>query len=94
MSAIILWHVHLRMAEKSLENMQPPKDSKASSSSEPATLVLDSLPFGTDDGQTQPLHSEEMDQLATEFKALNRGASKVFVPEAPTVTWFQPLSQS
>lgn len=85
-SSIPLGYVQLRMAEKSLENEFNPKTSKASSSSDPATLVLDSLPYGTDDGQTQPLHSEEMDHLAKEFGALNRGASKVFVPEAPTVT--------
>lgn len=77
------------MVEKSLENESQPKSSTASYSSEPATLVLDSLPYGTDDGQTQPLHSEEMDQLAKEFGMMNKGASKVFVPEAPTVTWFQ-----
>lgn len=74
------------MAEQSLEKKSQPKASTASSSAEPATLVLDSLPYGTDDGQTQPLHSAEMDQLAKEFRTLNRGASKVFVPEAPTVT--------
>lgn len=95
MSLITFIIGHLRMAEKSLENVSQTKDSKASSSEpEPATLVLDSLPYGNDDGQTQPLHSEEMDQLAKDFKTLSRGVSKVFVPEAPTVTWFHSLSQS
>ena len=61
------------------------KGSSASSSNTPA-LVMDSLPFGADEGETLPLHAKEMDLLANEFQNMTTDSDKGLVPEVPTVT--------
>lgn len=47
-----------------------------------ATLVLDSLPFGADNTETQVLHHMEVDHLAKEFAEMG----DVPIPDAPTAT--------
>lgn len=64
-----------------------PTSSTASSSSSTPSLVLDSLPLGTDEGETQVMHSSEMEMIATELKHMS--PKTTFVPEAPVVTCFQ-----
>lgn len=65
-----------------------PKRSGSSSSSlgspTPPVLVMDSLPLGTDDGETQPVQSAELEMLAEQFHKMT--PKTTFVPEAPTAT--------
>lgn len=64
------------------------KASGSSSSSATPTLVLDSLPFGSDDRDTLEMPSTEMDLLAQNLKDMPIGDKTTFVPDAPTVPCF------
>ena len=75
----------LLQLRKAMDGATGTKGSSGSASNTPA-LVLDSLPFGGDEGETQPLHSKEMDLLAKEFKNMSTEPDKGPDNEAPLVT--------
>ena len=78
--------VSLRKAQALVDSTE--KASGTSSSSATPTLVLDSLPFGTDDRDTLEMHPTELDLLAQTLKDMPSDDKKSFVPHSPTVSCF------
>ena len=78
--------VELRKAQALVDGTG--KASGSCSSSAAPTLVIDSLPFGSDDRDTLEMPSTEMDLLADNLKTMAVADKTTFVPDAPTVSWF------